>query len=208
MQDNYEAPVVGNVQVDIQVAQVVADFLLVMLQIPDSPLSRDQLEQFSAFREVVKAGPTKAKPAGKVLHDGIVIGDGPKCQLDRNTALRYLRGMIAGNLTEEQVKYMQVALVDAVAAKGSYKNPGINGKYCQGTFGYVTPDTARDFLSGRVSEISVTRGKVLDNVFPLYFAEPPNTFLRPDKAVWKGAKDHVKTKFTEEETKRRDYYGQ
>lgn len=201
MQDQYEQPVVGTVTVDYQTAEVVSNFLLVLLQMEDSPLNRDQMEQFSAFREVVKAGPTVAKPAGKILADGIAIGDGPKCLIDRQTALKYLRGLIADNLTPEQVQYMQVALLDAVASNGPKKNPGINGKYCQGTFGHVSPEQAKDFLSGRIQEITVSRAKFKDMVFPVYFAETPNTFLRPDKAVWHGSKDHVKTKYTEEESK-------
>lgn len=188
MQDNYEVPLVGTIRVDVQVAKTVSDFLLAMLKIPDSPLTRDQLQDFTAFREAAAAEPeqkvNRHKDKTTVLRDGIVVGDGPKCMLDRHIALKYLRGMIAEDLTPAQQTIMKVALLDAVASKGPKKNPGINGKYCQGVFGHVSAEDAKHFLCGHDHEITVSRAKYKDKVFPVYFAESPNTFLRPDKAVW------------------------
>lgn len=200
----FEAPVTGDVSVDISIATVVSDFLLVLLQLPDSPLNRDQLEAFSAFRDVVKAGP---KPTGRRQHktqmtkDGIAVGLGPKCMIDRHVAMGYLRAMINGGMTPELQQKLQLALLEAVATRGPKNNQGINGKFCQGTFGYVVPQAAADYLSGMSSEITVHRSKTEDRDFTVYFAGKPNDKLRPDKAEWRGPKDHVKTKFTEEEQK-------
>lgn len=204
MQDNYEAPVVGNISVDIGLATAIGEFLLMFLKMPDAPLTGAQIKQFSDFRDVVKAGPTNAhryEEKTSILRDGIKLGSGPKCLIDRHVALKYLRGMIHGDLTEEQIKYFQVGLLDALASHGPKKNAGINGKVCDSVFGYVDPAEAAIYLSGRQNQITVHRGKAADRQFATYFAETPNTFLRPDKAVWRGGKDHTKTKFTEEESK-------
>lgn len=203
----FEPPVTGDVSVDISVATVVSDFLLVLLQLPDSPLNRDQLEAFSAFRDVVKAGPQQDTTKGRRPHktqttkDGIQVGMGPKCMIDRHVAIGYLRAMIKGEMPPELQQKLQLALVDAVASRGPKTNQGINGKFCQGTFGYVVPQAAADYLSGVMSEITVHRSKTEDRDFTVYFAGKPNDKLRPDKAEWRGPKDHVKTKFTEEEQK-------
>lgn len=201
MQDNYEVPLVGNISIDINLATAIGEFLLLFLKMPDAPLTGDQIKQFSDFRDIVKAGPTDShryEDKTSILRDGIKLGSGPKCMLDRHVALKYLRGMINGDLTEEQIKYFQVGLLDAVASHGPKKNQGINGKVCDGTFGYVSPEEAANYLSGRQNQITVHRGKAADRQFATYFAETPNTFLRPDKAVWRGGKDQDKTKFLQE----------
>lgn len=180
MQDNYEAPVTGTIRVDIQTAQVVADFLLVLLNIQDSPLTMDQIKEFSAFRDVVKKGPTKEhkhKPGTTVLSDGIILGSGPKCLFDRHTALQYLRAMISGTMTDELQVKLQLALVGAIATKGPKDNKGINGKFCSGTFGYADPNEAKDFLCGHTNEILVKRNKTLRHSMPSYFDLPPNHYL-------------------------------
>lgn len=180
MQDNYEAPVTGSVRVDIQTAQVIADFLLVFLQMSDSPLTMDQIKEFSAFRDVVKAGPTqelKFKPGQSVLSDGIILGSGPKCMFDRHIALKYLRAMISNTMTDELQVSLQLALVGAVATKGPKVNTGINGKFCAGTFGYSDPEQAKDYLSGHVNEIVVKRNKTLRHCMPSYFDQGPNFYL-------------------------------
>lgn len=204
MQDNYEAPVTGHVRIDYEMATAVSEFLMVILQIPESPLNRQQMEHFAGFREIVKAGPeqvSRHKDKTSVLRDGIVLGDGPKCLFDRHIALGYLRAMINGEMTTEFQKKLQVALLDAVASKGPKKNAGINGKYCQGTFGYTNAQAAADYLSGMNTEITVHRSKSRDREYQVYFGDKPNDFLRPDKKPWLGGKDHVKTKFTAEEMK-------
>jgi len=180
MQDNYEAPVTGSVRVEIETAQVIADFLLVFLQMSDSPLTMDQIKEFSAFRDVVKAGPTqelKFKPGQSVLSDGIILGSGPKCMFDRHIALKYLRAMISNTMTDELQVSLQLALVGAVATKGPKVNTGINGKFCAGTFGYSDPEQAKDYLSGHVNEIIVKRNKTLRHCMPSYFDQGPNFYL-------------------------------
>lgn len=180
MQENYQAPVTGSVRFDIESATVVSDFLLVLLQLKDSPLTMDQIKAFSEFREVVKKGPTKElkfREGQSVLSDGIILGSGPKCMLDRHVALKFLRATIADEVTPELTKTMQLALVGAVASKGPKSNAGINGKFCAGTFGYTDPEEAKDYLSGHTSEVLVKRAKTLRYVMPTYFDQGPNFYL-------------------------------
>lgn len=207
MQDNYEAPVTGSIKVPTTTAQVVADFLLVFLRMSDSPLTGDQIAEFSEYRDLVKAGPvedapvrTASRPPTRVLADGITIGNGPRMLLDRNLGVKFLRSMISGEHDVNLMASFKVALLDAIASNGPKKNNGIHGKYCQGTFGYVDPQEAKEYLCGQRKEILVSRAKHEDKVMPTYMAETPNSFLQPDK-VWTGPKDHVKTKFTAEEMK-------
>lgn len=189
MQENYEAPVTGSVRFDLGTAQTIADFMLVLLKLPDSPLSMDQIKAFSEFREVVKKGPTnevKLREGQTLLGDGIIMGSGPKCSIDRHTALSYLRGSIAGVNDPDLTKKMQLALLSAVASKGPKHNTGINGKYCAGVFGYTDPEEAKDYLSGKTSEILVKRGKNLRYVMPTYFDQGPNFYLGVERKEWVG----------------------
>lgn len=191
MQDNYEAPVTGSVRFDYQTASVVSEFLLVLLNLKDSPLSMDQIKAFSEFREVVKKGPTKEikqREGQSVLSDGIILGSGPKCTLDRHVALKYLRASIAGVNDPELTKTMQLALVGAVASKGPKHNTGVNGKYCAGVFGYTDPEAAKDYLSGKSHVIEVKRGKTLRHCMPTYFDQGPNFYLGVERKEWNATK--------------------
>lgn len=190
MQDDFEAPLTGTVRVDINVATAISEFLLMFLKMPEAPLTGGQINQFSEFREVVKAGPeqvSRYKDKTTVLRDGIVVGSGPKCLFDRHIALKYLRAMIYGEMSTELQQKLQVALLDAVASKGPKKNQGINGKFCQGQFGYTNAQEAADYLSGRATTIVVHRASSRDREFKTYFAEKPNELLRPDKLEWNEA---------------------
>lgn len=180
MQENYEAHVTGSVRVDIETATTISEFLLVFLRMSDSPLTMDQIKEFSAFRDVVKAGPTqevKHRTGQSVLSDGIIMGSGPKCLFDRHIALKYLRAMISNTMTDELQVSLQLALVGAVATKGPKHNQGINGKYCAGVFGYADPEEAKDYLCGHKYDITVKRGKNLRYCMPTYFDQGPNFYL-------------------------------
>lgn len=199
-----DAPVTGNISVSIETATVVSDFLLVLLKLQDSPLTGDQIKEFSTFRDAVKAGPvaqtSTTRDCTNVLHDGIVVGNGPKMLLDRHLGIKYLRAIISKQCTPTLEAQFMTGLLDAISKKGPKKNTGINGTYCQGTFGYANPHEAKDYLCGNQASIVISRAKTQAFYMPTYFAETPNHFLAPDK-VWTGPKDHVKTKFSDEETK-------
>lgn len=187
MQENYEAPVTGSVRFDIETATVVSDFLLVLLQLKDSPLTMDQMKAFSEFREVVKKGPSKelkCRDGQVVTTDGLIMGSGPKCLFDRHIALQYLRASIAGTMTEELTKSLQLALVGAVASKGPKNNAGINGKFCAGTFGYTDPEEAKDYLSGNTGDVVVKRAKTLRHCMPTYFDQGPNFYLGVERKAY------------------------
>lgn len=181
-----EQLVIGDIKVNVQTAQVVSDFLLVLLKLADSPLTGDQIKEFSAFRELVKAGPVEEVLTGRnrvsTLADGIVIGNGPKMLIDRHLSVKFLRGLISGELTDDLKSSYGVALVDAIAKKGPKVNTGINGRFCQGTFGYAVAQEAKDYLCGRTHTVSVSRGKSKLSIMPVYFADAPNSFIE-------GAKD-------------------
>lgn len=188
----YEAPVTGNITVSIETATVVSEFLLVLLKMENSPLTMDQITEFSAFRDLVKAGPTKpvdeTDSKVRVSAEGIVIGGGPKMMMDRSAGVRFLRQTIKGEMTVEAQAEFMVALLDAVASKGLKKNTGVNGKMCTGTFGYADPQEASDYLSGAMSTIVVSRSKTGLHQFPTYFADSPSAMLGGPKKPWSGLK--------------------
>lgn len=195
-----DTPLTGHIKVDINVATIVSDFLLVLLKLKESPLNGDQIAAFSEFREAVKAGPVQERKAiTRTTEDGIVIANGTRMLLDRNLGVKFLRGTISGEMPEALQADFMVALVDAIATKGPKYGTGMHGKWCNGMFGFVDPLKAKDFLSGLTNAVTISRAKIDNNCMPLYFAEQPNMYITGGKKPWTGPKDHVKTKFSEEE---------